>query len=138
MQRCLLFLLLLSTELSLLRISLYLHTPKFSLLETAHRIESYVIAESNQNNVLMGHFSDTLALAAPSIQAVNDRLGYRSLAYKVEAFDPGYYVSIGTMDDNIKATLQQFYAIELIETFEVYQNRDNGQSVFLYRLSHSV
>jgi hypothetical protein len=81
----------------------------------------------------MGHFADSIALAT-RIQAVNDQMGAQELSYRIKIFDPGYYISIGEAKAPIAPTLDQYYRLELLEKFDVYQNHDYGEPVFFYKL----
>jgi len=129
-----------STGLSLFRIADYLRQPQFTLVETAIAMNNYVEADAS-SNVVLGSFVDTLSLAADDVKAVNARMGFRSLAHRIETFDPGYYASIGpvgeatrTDDLKIQSVLQETYRLVLLDTFELFQRRDYGQPVFFYRL----
>ncbi|MGC1216159.1 MAG: glycosyltransferase family 39 protein [Phormidesmis sp.] len=127
-----------STGYSLFRIGNYLSSPQFTLITTASSIERYITSDiasdSAQSNVLMGHFADTIALAAQDIKAVNDKMGFRSLEYRIDKFSPSHYVSIGKVDPYIEAALEASYQLVLLEQFDLYQNSDYGKPVFLYQL----
>jgi len=131
----LLLVFLLSTGYSLFRVGSYLSSPQFTLITTANSIERYVTSGSAQSNILMGHFADTIALAAQDVKAVNDKMGFRSLEYRIENFSPSYYISIGKVEPYIEAALEASYQLVLLEQFDLYQNHDYGEPVFLYQLS---
>ncbi|MEL6552772.1 MAG: phospholipid carrier-dependent glycosyltransferase [Cyanobacteria bacterium J06621_11] len=124
-----------STGYSLARIGNYLSTPQFTLRETAHTIERYIDQDSLPSNIVMGHFADTIALAAEQTKAINDKSGFRSLEYRIETFEPSYYLSIGAVEKEQQETLETYYQLDLLKTFDLYQNRDYGKPVFLYRLT---
>lgn len=131
----LLLVFLISTGYSLFRVGTYLASPQFTLVKTADRIERYITSDSSQSNVVMGHFADTIALTAQDVKAVNDRMGFRSLEYRLERFDPSYYISIGEIIPYIEETLENSYQLIPLEEFDLYQNRDYGEPVLLYRLN---
>ncbi|MEO1791301.1 MAG: glycosyltransferase family 39 protein [Cyanobacteria bacterium J06629_19] len=131
-----------STGISLFKIGNYLRSPQFTLVETANAIDQYVEAEGVSNNVVMGSFTDTLALAANDIKAINDRMGFRSAEERISIFNPSYYLSIGPVgtfkkeaDQKIQAALEQRYRLVLLEQFDLFQNRDFGQPIFFYQLT---
>ncbi len=126
---------LISTSFSLFRVANYLASPQFTLVETANSIERYMTSDSTQSNILMGHFADTIALTAQDIKAVNDKMGFRSLEYRVERFSPSHYVSIGEVAPYIREVLEASYQLIPLEQFDLYQNHDYGEPVFLYQLS---
>lgn len=125
----------LSTGYSLARIANYLSTPHFTLVETADTIEHYIEQDNLASNVVMGHFADTVALTAQQIKAVNDKFGFRSLEYRIKTFNPAYYLSIGEIEPERQQVIESDYQIDLIKTFDLYQNRDYDKPVFLYRLT---
>lgn len=124
----------LSVLLSLARISGYLLTPHYSFIAMAQQVEHTVEAAPDHSPILMGHFADSLALAA-DIKAINDEMGYQPLSYRIERFNPGYYICVGEMKAPIAETLKEYYEVTLLETFDVYQNYDYGEPVFFYQLT---
>jgi len=132
----------LSILLSLTRIGLYLQAPSFTFISMASSVERYIeerhIAQQPlPSAVILGHFADSVALAVP-IKAVNDRMGFRPLPDRLETFSPGYYLSIGPIEDiggQRERLLTQHYILQLIQTFDVYQNNDYGKPVFFYQLT---
>ena len=125
---------LLSTVVSLSRIGVYLSTPKFTLINATKDVEATIAADPTHSPVVMGHFADTLALADDNIKAINDQMGFRDLDYRIKTFKPGYYISIGEVNPHIASKLQAYYQLELLKTFDLYQNYDYGKPVFFYRL----
>jgi len=123
-----------SVLLSLFRIGGYLLTPNYSFISMAQQVEHTVEAMPDHSPVLMGHFADSLALAT-DIKAINDEMGYQPLSYRIERFNPGYYICVGEMKTPIAETLNQYYEVTLIEQFDVYQNYDYGEPVFFYQLT---
>ena len=124
----------LSVLLSIFRISGYLLTPDYSFISMAQQVERTVETTPNHSPVLMGHFADSLALAT-DIKAINDEMGYQPLSYRIEKFNPGYYICVGEMKAPIEETLSEYYTIALIKQFDVYQNYDFGEPVFFYQLT---
>lgn len=124
---------ILSILISFFRIAFYWHSPSFSFINMAKQVETYLYSKPEHSQVLMGHFADSLALAA-KIESVNDRMGFQTLPYRIEKFNPGYYISIGEIDESIAPTLKQYYQLNLLKKFDVYQNHDYGKAVFFYEL----
>lgn len=125
---------LLSVVISLFRISSYLYSPSYSFINMAQQVEAYVASNPDHPPTLMGHFADSIALAT-DVKAINDEMGFQSLPYRIERFNPGYYLSIGAVKEPIAAILQEYYQLKLIETFDVYENYDYGKAVFFYELT---
>lgn len=131
-----LFIFLLATIVSLLRIAVYLSTPHFTLVNMTKDIDAIVAADPAHSSVVMGHFADTLALASDkNLTAINDQMGFRDLDYRISVLKPGYYVSYGAVKPSIASKLKAYYRLELLKTFDVYQNYDYGVPVFFYRLT---
>lgn len=133
----LLIAIVLSVVMSLTRITLYLTSPSFTFINMATEVEQHIRQHPQQPSTLIGPFSDSLALARP-IKAINDTQGYRPLAYRLETFQPGYYISIGPveeMGDDKEQLFKQRYDLQLINTFDVYENRTYNKPVFFYQLS---
>lgn len=127
----------LSILLSLTRIGLYLQSPNFTFVSMALSIERYIAQQPSQSTVILGHFTDSIALAVP-IKGVNDKMGFRPLSERLETFNPGYYLSIGPIEDiggEREQLLNQHYTLQLIETFDAYQYSDYGKPVFFYQLT---
>ncbi|MEL6605903.1 MAG: glycosyltransferase family 39 protein [Cyanobacteria bacterium J06614_10] len=129
--------------LSLVRMGLYMRAPDFSFNTMAKAVSAHVADSPNASNVVMGSFADTVALAAP-IKAINDDMGFRSLSYRFTDLNPGYYLFVGPIEEagNISDfdheaphVLPNHFALELVDTFEVFQNQIYPESVFLYRLT---
>ena len=129
--------------LSLARIGLYLRAPDFSFNAMAKAVSAQVAASPNASRVVMGPFADTVALAAP-IEAINDDMGFRSLSYRFTELNPGYYLFVGPVeeagniadfDHEAPRVLPDYFTLELVDTFEVFQNRIYPESVSLYRLT---
>ncbi|KPQ36818.1 MAG: 4-amino-4-deoxy-L-arabinose transferase and related glycosyltransferases of PMT family [Phormidesmis priestleyi Ana] len=123
----------LSIVISLGRIVYYLSTPQFTLVNMADQVSATIEANPDHPPIVMGHFADTLALVS-NIKTINDRMGYRELDYRIETFNPGYYISVGEVEPSIIETIDTYYKKELLQTFDVYQNYDYGVPVHFYRL----
>jgi hypothetical protein len=126
-------LLALSVLVSAIQISEYLLTPDYTFVNMAEEIKSEIEENPDHSPVLLGHFADTLALAE-DIKAVNDYMGFQPFDYRLEKFDPGYYVRVGPVEPKITDTLEENYNLSLIEKFDVYDNRDFDAPVLFYRL----
>lgn len=136
------FAVVLSVVLSLSRIGIYLALPAFTFMNMAQSVASYIEQHPQRTNVVMGHFADSLALAVP-LKGVNDKMGFQSLAHRLETFNPSYYVFAGSIEDTdaIKdfdyrpaAEIKQNYTFRLIDTFNVYPGRIYQKPVFFYEL----
>ncbi|MGB3298754.1 MAG: glycosyltransferase family 39 protein [Phormidesmis sp.] len=125
----------LAVIVSLSQIAVYLSTAKFTLVNTSKDIDAIVAADSTHSALVMGHFADTLALASNDISAINDQMGFRDLDYRISVLKPGYYVSYGKIAPSVASKLKAYYRLELLETFDVYQNYDYGKPVCFYRLT---
>ncbi len=124
----------LSVCIGLARTANYLRTPSYSFINMAQQVEAYTKADPDHSPVLMGHFADSLALAA-DIKAINDGMGFQTFEYRLENLNPGYYILIGEMKAPLAEYLEASYQVELLEDFDVYENHDYGKGVFLYKLT---
>jgi 4-amino-4-deoxy-L-arabinose transferase-like glycosyltransferase len=124
----------LSTVVNLSRIAVYISMPEFTLVNMADTIEATIEANPRHSPVVMGHFADTIALAE-NLEAINDKMGFRDLDYRIKTFNPGYYVSTGAVERDISPTLESYYRLDLLEKFDVYHNYDFGEPVFFYQLT---
>ncbi len=125
---------ILSTAVNLAHIAWYISTPEFTFLNMAENVEATIEANPNHSPIVMGHFADTIALAE-NLEAINDKMGFRDLDYRIQTFNPGYYVSTGPVEPDILPTLESHYRLDLLEKFDVYDNYDFGQPVFFYQLT---
>ncbi|MEM9087514.1 MAG: glycosyltransferase family 39 protein [Cyanobacteria bacterium P01_F01_bin.53] len=122
--------------MSLTRIGLYLHAPNFTFVSMASSVEHYMAQQDSPSKVIMGHFTDSMALVAP-MKGFNDRMGFQPLSHRLDAFSPGYYISIGPIEKiggERERILKQHYTLQLVETYDVYKNNDYGKPVFFYQL----
>ncbi|MEM6451435.1 MAG: glycosyltransferase family 39 protein [Cyanobacteria bacterium P01_D01_bin.105] len=124
----------LSVILSLFRISHYLLNPQYSFVQMAQQVEATIAANHNHSPILLGHFADSIALST-NVRAVNDKLGYQPLSYRIETFKPGYYISIGEIKPPISQAIAPHYTMRLLQQFDVYQNHDFGKPVLFYQLT---
>lgn len=142
-KRLLPFIVTASVVVSVIRTSVYLASPVFTFSEMAQSVASYIEQHPQKSDVVMGHFSDSVALAAP-ITAVNDKMGFQSLSHRLDTFQPSYYLFAGSIEDTDAIgdfdyrpshQMKEDYRFELIETFDVYPGRIYQRPVFLYGLS---
>lgn len=120
--------------------------PQYSFAEMARDIRTRMVAAPQAGSVLMGHFSTTVSLYEPMI-AVNDRYGHFALPDRLQRYRPHYLVTLSSLKNPLEvdgkydglievwrpAALRQFYRVELLRTYDVLGNYDEG-SVHLYRL----
>ena len=129
-----LLILMISIYLSIFKMGVYLSNPNFSFVSMAERIENHIQQQNHSSNVVMGHFADSLALAA-NIKPLNDRMGFRSLEYRLENLKPNYYISIGEADGKRVENIKKYYDLNLLERFDIYENYDYGKQVWFYQLN---
>ena len=104
----------------------------------AEAVASTVESNPNHAKVVMGHFADTVALAAP-IKGINDKMGSQPFEERLKQFNPGYYLFVGSVNDldavsdfdyDRPGKLQESYRLTLLDTFDVYPGRIYQKPVF--------
>ena len=111
----------------------YMQSPKYSFLSMSKEIRRVISSEDN-TSILMGGFANSISLAN-GVFSVNDDLGTENLDQKIKRYHPKYYVSMGKYSESGRGNvLDRFYKVELISTFDVFDNYYNHKPVFFYRL----
>jgi 4-amino-4-deoxy-L-arabinose transferase-like glycosyltransferase len=111
----------------------YMQSPKYSFLSMSKEIRRVISSEDN-TSILMGHFANSISLAN-GVFSVNDDLGTEDLDQKIKRYHPKYYVSMGKYSESGRGNvLDRFYKVELISTFDVFDNYYNHKPVYFYRL----
>lgn len=128
--------LLLCLSVNVLRIGNYLVSYERSFAFMANDVGSYVRQQPDRSQVIMGHFADTVSLIN-GVKSINDNKGDKSLDYRIQQFDPGYYISLGEITPGISNTLNKYYKTKLLQTYDVYGNLHHQKPVpvFFYQLA---
>ena len=111
----------------------YFASLKYSFVNMAEDVGQYIRQHDRHSKVLMGHFADSVSLVN-DLKSVNDRIGHQDLDYRIKKFDPGYYISLGKIRPEIINSLINYYNLELLKTYNVYDNSIEGKPVLFYRL----
>lgn len=125
--------LLLSFSISTIRLTNYFASIDNTFVTMARDVGEFIHQQSNHSQVLMGHFADSVSLVS-NIKSVNDNIGYRDLDYRIQKFDPGYYISLGKIKPKNINTFQKYYNIQLLKKYDVYDNYQQDLPVFFYQL----
>lgn len=125
--------LLLSLSINTVRLTNYFASLDNTFVAMARDISEQMQQQNSHSQILMGHLADSISLVS-DIKSVNDQIGYRDLDYRIEKFDPGYYISLGAIEPEIADSLNKYYSLELLKTYNVYDNYHKDQPVFFYQL----
>ena len=125
--------LLLCASVNVFRLGNYLASYENSFAYMANDVGSYVRQQSNHSQVLMGPIADTVSLAN-GVKSVRDTVEVRSSEHRIHKVDPGYYISVGKVKPEISSSLNKYYRIELLQTYDVYDNLHKNGPVFFYQL----
>lgn len=122
-----------SITTNIYNIFIYMQSPKYSFLSMSKEIRRIMSSEDNAS-ILMGSFANSISLAN-GVFSVNDDLGTEKLDQKIKRYQPKYYVSLGKYSESERGNaLDRFYEVELISTFDVFDNYSNHKPVYFYRL----
>lgn len=115
------------------KITRYILMPKYSLITMARSIKSQMESQDCPNPVLLGHFANTIGLAA-GMFSINDKSGTKDLDYKIKKYAPTGYVSRGAILPEIESVLDKYYSVEFVQKFDLFDNYATGEPVYFYRL----
>lgn len=113
----------------------YLQKPNFSFLNMAHDIQHTieVSMQHDQDVVLLGDIANSIGLVT-GISSINATQGTRDLAWKLSFYEPEYYVSVGIENIPIN-TIEKYFDVEEISTYNVFNNYNKGKAVHFYRIT---
>ncbi|HEX7976471.1 MAG TPA: glycosyltransferase family 39 protein, partial [Anaerolineales bacterium] len=81
---------------------------------------------------LLGNLANTLSISS-GLPSINTELGPKGLAWKVQRYQPEYFVSLGEEKDVLNR-LGAFYQVQELAIYDVFDNYIRGKQVHLYRL----
>ena len=111
----------------------YLAHPRWSYRDMAADVRARVRASPDVPATLLGHIACQVGLAA-DLACVDDTLGSRDLAWRLDHDPPGWWVTLG-IDPKTKALLDSRGSVELVATYHVFGDYYLGrQPVHLFRL----
>lgn len=139
-----------SAARSLSETAKYLSKPKYSFATMAKDVERRVTADPQSRNILLGHFSSTVALHTKLIP-VNDRFAPTPLEARLEEYRPRWLLTESTTEERdyadqyrtitaaegglrTKALRRYYEEPELVAQYDVFDNY-NGWPISLYRLT---
>ena len=125
--------LLLSFSINTIRLTNYFASIDNTFVDMARDVGEQIQQQTSHSQILMGPIADSVSLVS-DIKSVNDQIGYQDLDYRIEKFDPGYYISLGAIEPEIADSLNKYYSLELLKTYNVYDNYHQDRPVFFYQL----
>ena len=134
LSKAILCILLLAYSISTIRLVNYFASIDNTFVSMARNIGEFIQQQQEHSQVLMGPFADSVSLVS-DIKSVNDQLGYQDLDYRIQKFNPGYYISLGAIPLEIADSLQKYYSLKLLKTYDVYDNYHKDLPVFFYQLT---
>ncbi len=133
--------LVVSLAVNIFRISSYIYHPSYSFEEMAEDIARHMESGSASNEYLLGYCSATVSLHNQKMY-LNDLFTPTPLEEKIKQYEPQYYLTEGADFDWIKedypevfSILKEFYSLEKIARYDVYQNEPTGRPLSFYRLN---
>lgn len=111
----------------------YISAPKYSFINMARDIKYYMEESSAHKNILLGDFANTISLAT-GIFSINDYVGTQDLNFKIEKYQPNFYVSLGPITPEILTVIERYYQIALIKKYDVFDNYLTGEPVYFYKM----
>ena len=133
LSKVILCILMLSYGISTIRLVNYFASIDNTFVSMARNVGEFIQQQKEGSKVLMGPFADSVSLVS-DIKSVNDQIGYRDLDYRIQKFNPGYYISLGAVSPEIADSLEEYYSLELLKTYDVYDNHHQDLPVFFYQL----
>ncbi len=112
----------------------YILSPEYSWMAMADDIKNQIESDECANPVLLGHFSNSISLTT-GIFSINDHKGTSDLRDRIEKYAPNYYVCLGPVKDDVRPVIEEYYDIERVSQYDVFNNYYTGEPVALYRLS---
>lgn len=122
-----------SLAMNSFRIIHYIQAPEYSWMAMVEDLQDQIASDGYKNPVLLGHFSNSITLAT-GISSINDRVGTENLDFKINRYNPNYYVCLGDIDSEILRVLSEYYHTEKMTEYNVYDNYYTGEPVVMYRL----
>ena len=118
--------------LNIVRVGEYLFWPKYSYYEMTKGVEEIIAEDSEDRAVLIGDSSSQIALYT-GLEFVN-MFGVRDLRYRIEKYDPNYFIDYGKRRREHRLILQEYYQLKKLASFDVFENHYTGQPFTLYKL----
>ncbi len=102
-------------------------------------IETQIAMDTVTAPIIMGQMANTVGLQGPYI-TINDVYSTMPFQEKIKVFQPGYYVSLGEMVGNptVSQSIFEYYDIDQVASFDVYNNYYSGEKVYLYKLNRGT
>jgi 4-amino-4-deoxy-L-arabinose transferase-like glycosyltransferase len=110
----------------------YLASPQYSYQSMADDVEGRIRSGGETEPLILGSVANTVSLAT-DIPSLNTDMGVRDLAWKLEQFRPNYYVSLGE-SDGVMEIIGEQYSVNLLATYDVFDNFRMGMRFYLYKL----
>lgn len=127
------FFVLAALLLNLVKIIRYVGSPEYSFIRMANDIRIRTQAGERGNDALLGNLAHSIGLAT-GLRPFNDRLGWLDLTDRLEMYSPDYYISLGVYE-GLNQTIAQTHELELLATYDVFENYYSGKRVYFYRLT---
>lgn len=98
-------------------------------LDISRRIREITI---NQPVYMVGNLADSLSLVTGT-PAINTKLGFKDLNWRLATYNPRFYVSLGT-DSREQQRLKKQYSLRETASYQIFGNYYHGKSIYLFQL----
>jgi 4-amino-4-deoxy-L-arabinose transferase-like glycosyltransferase len=119
---------------NLIKMAQYVAAPKYSYISMAHDVGRRVASANGKNKMLLGWITHTLSIET-RYPALDSKYGTRDIEWKLATYRPGYYVGLETRGED-HAWLGKSVHLELLASYDVFNNYYAGKRVYLYRLDY--
>lgn len=119
--------------LNLVTMIQYMRAPQFSFRDLGLAIHQRILAEAGQPAYILGNLGNSVSLSS-QLPSISTELGSRGLSWKVERYQPGYFISLGEQKSILKR-LGAYYQIQPLSRTDVFNNYYLGKAVYFYKLT---
>lgn len=117
----------------------YIRSLQYSFVNMGKHIQERLKSYGTEHILIVGHFADSISLLT-QIPGMNSHLGTGDLAWRLRAYQPLYYITLGeARSDTLESkTLQTYYDMDLVSSYDVFGNYYGGKKVYLYALKNKL
>jgi 4-amino-4-deoxy-L-arabinose transferase-like glycosyltransferase len=98
-------------------------------IDISHRIRE---TASQQPVYIVGNLADSMSLVT-GLPAINTQFGFKDLNWRLAAYHPRFYVSLGVDRREIQR-LNKRYSVKEMASYQVFGNYYHGKSIYLFQL----
>ncbi|WP_299403121.1 glycosyltransferase family 39 protein [Acaryochloris sp. IP29b_bin.148] len=114
----------------------HISLPQFTFREMAEDVQQVMATQSSAKNtpILLGNLANSISLAT-GIQSVNTDLSIQPISWKIQTYNPQFYISLGH-EPEVVDVLRQTYQLQKISEWDVFDNFYKNKAVYLFKLNH--